>query len=63
MAHVTRCDACDAVIPHEYSKKVRLYKVNELGNTANVLLDKDICPSCYNKVLEVLGNVKQTNNE
>ena len=63
MASVTRCDSCGAVVPHEKSKRICVYNVNDSGSNTGRCLMKDICPACYKRVKEALENVKQANNE
>lgn len=54
MASVTQCDACGNMVKHEESKYIKIYDVNEYGNTLLGSINKDICLNCYEKMKKIL---------
>lgn len=54
MASVTQCDACGNMVKHEKSKYIKIYDVNEYGNTLLGSINKDICLNCYEKMKKIL---------
>lgn len=54
MASVTQCDVCGNIVKHENSKRVRIYDIDEYGNTLLGSINKDICLNCYEKIKKFL---------
>lgn len=54
MANVTQCDVCGNIVKHEESKYIKIYAVNEYGNTLLKSINKDICLNCYEKIKKFL---------
>ena len=54
MANVTQCDVCGNIVKHEESKYIKIYDVDEYGNTLLGSINKDICLNCYEKIKKFL---------
>lgn len=54
MAAVTQCDVCSNVMKNDESKYVKVNRCTSDGKLGNVILEKDLCPQCYEKLCKIL---------